>query len=235
MTVTTEAARKSIFDGTGSTGPFTFNWRVLAAADIIVTHVDSSGTTSTYTTPGDYTISLVDAGQSGGSITLTTALASGEQLIIDGDAPYTQEVKLRNQGRYDAEVHESVADKLTILVQEMRDTLSRCIKIPSADDTGTTTEVTTEENRANKALVFDTDGNAIASTYDANDSGIAAAVAQAEAAQTAAETAQTNAETAETNAETAETNAATSAAAAAASAGSIDLAGMQLFLSSNYV
>lgn len=230
MTVSS-ASRRQVFSGSGSTGPFTFGFPVQASSHITVTHVDDDGDETTYTTPTHYSITLTSSGAAGGSITLVTALAVGETLVIEGATPRTQATDFSNYGRFNPDSHESALDKLTMIVQEQASLLSRAITIPTSDETGTTVLLPTETERASLFLGFDASGNVIATT---GSTVVDSAVDAAEAAQAAAELAETNAETAQTAAAASATAASASASAAAASAASIDTASIKMYSATHW-
>lgn len=131
MTVST-TLNKAQFDGSGSTGPFTFNFRFLDNSHIVVIKTASSvDTTLTETT--DYT--LTGAGSySGGSITLDTALAVGETLTVYRYVPYTQSTDFRNQSAFFAELHEDQFDILTMQAQQLAEAVERSVKVPITSD-----------------------------------------------------------------------------------------------------
>ncbi len=57
-------------------------------------------------------------------------LAEGWSLTLERHTPLTQEIDLLRQGELDAEVLESGYDKLTLMVQELNEKVSRSIKYP---------------------------------------------------------------------------------------------------------
>lgn len=180
--------RKIIFDGNDTTGPFTFDFPIQESDDyptqITVKHIDADGVITELDSPDDFELELVGLGTEGGSITLTEELATGEQLVVEGNTPLEQQSQFRNQGSFYGLSHEQAFDKITYILQEFSDKLDRAIKIPSIDDTGTETELSAEEERANKAIIFDADGNVSISGDDYEDqaSAAAASAAAAEAA-----------------------------------------------------
>lgn len=222
--------RRQVYLGSGSTGPFTFNFRILNADHVTLTVFDEDGIGTELISPTDFSLSLVDAGYSGGSITLVSALASGETLLIEGNTPVDQETNFSNQGAFFAEAHEAAFDKGIMILQEFTEKLDRAIVIPAADDTGINTLLPLEENRAGKAIVFDAFGNVSTAPYStaALDSAVTAAAGSASAAATSAGNAASSATAAAssalnsaasaTSANNSAVAAADSAAAAAASA-----------------
>ena len=151
-------------------------------------------------------------------------------MTIYRTTPQTQATDLRNQeGHYLPKV-ETAFDKLTLMVQEQGEILSRAIivDITSTETVPTPSELLAAETAAiaAAAAAATSETNAAASETAAGSSETNAAASETAAglsetaaglSETAAETAETNAAASETAAETAETNAAASAAAAAAS------------------
>jgi hypothetical protein len=170
--------RKSTFPGSGSTGPVTFNWRILATSDIIVTKItDATGARAPLSASTDYSCSLVSSGLSGGSITLTSTLDSGYTLLVEGNTPITQTIPYRNQGRFAPESHETSYDKLTLISQEFYDRIRRSAKI-TADVTAITGELYLPAPTASKLIGWNAAGTGM-DNYD----NPAAAMAGAQAAE----------------------------------------------------
>lgn len=124
MTVLSDENEKR-FHGSGSTGPFTWTWRFLANADILVYQIptpdeeDISQEGRTLLVEG-YDYYLTGAGSyQGGSLTLINPLAEGEDLLVQRYTNANQAVSIRNQGNnFRPEVHEQVFDGLTMMIQD---------------------------------------------------------------------------------------------------------------------
>ncbi|EKT4522803.1 hypothetical protein QEM13_002046 [Pseudomonas putida] len=105
-----------------SGGPaFPIPYRFLQNSDIEAVLVHQDGTSKTLVLGTQYT--LTGAGsQSGGTLTSTYAASvlatPGATLSISRVMTATQPTDLRNQGRYFAETHENVFDRLTMLIQQ---------------------------------------------------------------------------------------------------------------------
>lgn len=133
MTISSQTRKAGPYVGTGSTGPFSFSFKVFEASDLLVVKVNNSTsieTTLTLTT--DYTVSL-NADQNsnpGGTITLVAALASGYNMVISSQVEYLQETDLTNQGGFYPEVITDTLDKLTILTQQLKGEVDRSAKLP---------------------------------------------------------------------------------------------------------
>lgn len=116
-----------------SGGPaFPIPYRFLQNADIEAVLIKQDGTSETLT-GAQYT--LTGAGsQSGGTLTSSYAAGvlstPGASLTISRDMDAVQPTDLRNQGKYLAETHENVFDRLTMLIQQGFSGLARALKRP---------------------------------------------------------------------------------------------------------
>lgn len=165
MTVASETARND-YIGSGTTGPFAYSFRILAAADLVVTKVDASGVATDLTITTDYSVTGVGS-YAGGSVTLVTALAVGETLTLRRVVTVTQEANLPNQGGYFPNVVERALDRLTFIAQQLKAQADRAIRIPDHEALGDAPTVPSATSRALKYLAFDADGNPIAATASA--------------------------------------------------------------------
>ncbi len=150
----------------------------------------------------DYTAAALPGG--GGSVTTIPGtpgapgmVGAGEQLTLWLDQPFTQEMDLRNTGVLDAEMLERGFDRLTLMAQQLREEVGRCVKVPLTDQTTRTDAllagITVNVGRAEVAAL-----NAGSRAADAD-----AGAGRAEAARDGAETARAQAETARNEAEAA--------------------------------
>ena len=159
MTITSPYTPAS-FNGSGTTGPFSFTFPIRDKAHIKVEKI--VGTTVTTLTEGggagQYSIVLVAAGISGGQITLGTALAVGERLVVSRVTPRTQLEKLADLGRFNAEIHERAFDKATMVIQEIEYQGSAAVKFPTSDTPGLNQTLPVEGIRANKIMGFNSIG-----------------------------------------------------------------------------
>lgn len=117
------------FDTNGVTTNFPFYFKFLANEDLVVTYVDPQGVSSTLTLGTHYTVNGAGNDQ-GGSIVTTSAMAGPGQLIVSREMEAFQQTSLRNQGKFLAETHEDVFDKLTMLVQQGFAKISRALLRP---------------------------------------------------------------------------------------------------------
>ena len=117
------------FDTNGVTTNFPFFFKFLANEDLVVTYIDPLGTTIPLALGTQYTVNGAGT-DSGGSIVTTTALAGPGQLVVSREMEPFQQTSLRNQGKFLAETHEDVFDRLTMLIQQSFATDSRALKRP---------------------------------------------------------------------------------------------------------
>lgn len=129
MTISSTTARVS-YNGNSSLVTFAVPFYFLADAHLLVTkYTVATDTYTTLTLTTDYSVS--GAGSlSGGSITCVVAPATGTQIIITRNVPYTQETNYIENDPFPAEVHEQALDKLTMEVQQLDEQVDRSIKMP---------------------------------------------------------------------------------------------------------
>ena len=128
MTVETNVS-KAQFNGSGSVGPFTFDFRFFQNSDICAIKASSTGVEMILTEGVDYTLSGAGS-YAGGSLTLDSALAAGESLVVIRTLDLTQPTSFRNQGAFYPETHEDALDRLLMLVQQLSESTGRTLKLP---------------------------------------------------------------------------------------------------------
>ncbi|WP_339452009.1 hypothetical protein [Pseudomonas sp. JAI120] len=121
------------FETNGVTTNYPFYFKFLANEDLVVTYVDPLGVSSTLTLGTHYSVNGAGNDQ-GGSIVTTSALAGPGQLVVSREMEAFQQTSLRNQGKFLAETHEDVFDKLTMLIQQGFSTFKRALTRPFGRD-----------------------------------------------------------------------------------------------------
>lgn len=158
MTITTITTR-TVPLGNGVTTVFTYGFLIPDKASALVKTVDPNGVETTKTVDVDYTINGLGA-PSGGSVTYPISgspLPSGWKLIIARAVAETQAQDFSNQdGQYPAQVMASV-DKLTEIVQQHTEKLSRAPLIPMGDDLALS-QLPPKAARASLFFSFDANG-----------------------------------------------------------------------------
>lgn len=138
MTVATSAARTPAA-GNGATVSFPTVFEFLENSTIVVTLVvDATAVETVWTEGVQYT--LTGGSGSNGTVTVDTSPtdytpATGETLVIERLEVDTQGTDLARAGRLPAGTIETMIDKVTYLIQQDKDTLSRAV-LASITDTG---------------------------------------------------------------------------------------------------
>ena len=115
MTLTNENAQV-IYFGNGSTTEFPFDF-LIPEGGMLVRLFD--GTTTSDVPSGQYSVSgLGDL--EGGTVTMFTPPAEGQELYIIRDLPFVQQTEISNQTRFFATVVEQTFDYMTMLSQQLR-------------------------------------------------------------------------------------------------------------------
>ena len=164
MTISSTTRKAGPFTGTGSTGPYSFTFKVFQASDLLVVKLDvATNVETTLTLTTDYTVSL-NADQNsnpGGSVTLVSALAVGKKMVISSQVPYLQPTDLTNQGGFYPEVITDALDRLTIEAQQLNEGLSRAALLPITSAADAAALVADIERLASSANNLDIDANNI--------------------------------------------------------------------------
>ena len=142
MTVSGTAARAT-YSGNGSTTAFVVPFYFLADAHLAVILRGADGVETTQTLNSDYTVTGAGSA-SGGSVTMSTAPASGETLAILREVPLTQETDYVENDPFPAETHERALDKLTMINQQQTEVLDRTFKVSEVSETNPTLPVPSE-------------------------------------------------------------------------------------------
>ena len=216
MSISSGATRKAgPFTGNGVTVAFPFTYKVFAAADVLVVLTDSSGNQVTQTLTSQYSVALNSNQDSnpGGTVTMVTAPPAGYTLTLGSQMANTQLMVLTNAGGFFPTVLNDLADRVTIMVQQLAEVLSRTITIPISS---------TSTPAALLASIFSALATCVSSASAAATSQTAASTSASSASTSAANAASsaTAASTSATAASTSATAAATSATAASTSASS---------------
>lgn len=207
MTVQTNSARKS-YAGDGSTVAFAFPYRFLVNADLKIYVRDAVGTETLKSITTDYTVTGAGAG-AGGTVTFLVAPIVGETVVVIRDPDLLQEIDYSEGDAFPAETHESGLDKLTMVVQRLKDRQDRSFELGETDTQGSG-QYNVGGNRLSNvgAGVLENDA-ATVSQFAVWTTQVASDAADAASAKTGAETAQGIAETAKNDAEIAKTAAET--------------------------
>lgn len=156
MTISSTTIKNS-YAGNGSTTAFTFSYYIISEDDLEVLIRSSNGTETLQTLTTNYTVTGVQS-NSGGTVTMVTAPATGETLVIRRKTSQVQDTDYVANDPFPAETHEAALDKAMLVSQELQEAVDRSIKI-SRTNTMTSTDFTVgATERANKVLAFDSSG-----------------------------------------------------------------------------
>lgn len=136
------------------TGPYSFNFEILAATDISVYEDDVLLTLTT-----NYTVTINPNGT--GYITLTAA-PTGSQISIVGDRSIQRTTDFTTGGDLFATSLNDELDSLTIFAQQNAESVSRALLAPPNDPTSIDMQLPVLSERADKYLAFDSNGDPIA-------------------------------------------------------------------------
>lgn len=171
MTISTTTSRQS-YNGNGVTTVFSVPFRFFANTDLVVQLVTvSTGASTTLTLTTHYTVTGADE-EDGGSLTMLTAPAVGERLVIRRVISATQEVDYVAGDPFPAETHERALNRLTMLAQQGEEVNARALVFPAGDTASG--ELPAVATRASKLLGFNSSGEL---TVSAPASGSAAELA----------------------------------------------------------
>lgn len=133
MTIASTTSKVS-YNGSGSVGPFPVTFKFIKNADIVATKRSSLGVETVLSLTTHYT--LAGAGEaSGGALTLVTALAVGESLVIARVPGIVQEVDYVENSAFPAETHEGALDLLTTICQSLQEQVDRSVKVEISSTT----------------------------------------------------------------------------------------------------
>jgi hypothetical protein len=197
------------YAGNGSTTAFAFSYLFYADGDLTVILVnDSTGVETTKTITTHYTVSGAGSG-SGGTVTMVTAPASGETLVIIREVDLTQGLDLVENDPFPSELVEQQFDQSVMMAQQISTTVARSFKLSDGDTTGVDTTLPTPV--ALKTFRWNAGLTALEQTDDPAVSATAAAASAAAALVSenaaAADLVLTNADVVSTNADVVSTNA----------------------------
>lgn len=126
MTVSTTIASQT-FPGNGVAQSFPCDFRIFDDTNVEVNLVkDADGTATTLVLNTDYTIS--GAGDAAGfTLATTNPVAIGYTLTVERVMPYEQPTDFTNQGSFFPSMHEDMADRLEMQIQQLAGKASRSL------------------------------------------------------------------------------------------------------------
>jgi hypothetical protein len=179
MTISTEVRKAGPFTGNGVTTAFPFAFKVFQTVDVLVVQATAAGVETELVLNTHYTITLnSDQNTSpGGTVNMVTAPPVDYKLVITSQVEELQPVDITNGGGFYPAVINSALDRLTILVQQLKEQVNRSVKSP----------ITSEATETTDALIAVL--NELAADADTSKNAAAASAVAAAASETAAEAA----------------------------------------------
>lgn len=161
MSIATTTRKAGPFTGNGVTTVFPFSFKVFAAADLTVTSA-TGGVETTLVLNSNYSVTLNSNQDTspGGNVTLFVAPSSSFTVTITSAVAQTQPVVLTNNGGFYPTVINNALDRLTILIQQLAEGLSRSLKITLSSSTAIST--TLPAPSPNKAIGWNATGDGFA-------------------------------------------------------------------------
>lgn len=143
MTISSTNRKAGPYAGNDTAAEFPFDFKVFAASDLLVVQANSTGAETEMTLDTDYTVTI-NADQDanpGGMVVLPNALAAGYTLVIASKLENLQPADLTNQGGFYPKVINNALDRLTILIQQLAETVSRSLKMAITTPPGVKSEL----------------------------------------------------------------------------------------------
>jgi len=183
--------RRAQYTSTGSAGPYSFSFAILAEGDLAIYDASSLKTLTTH-----YTVSIT-AGTGTGSITFTSGNepTSGNIVTIISDQAVARTSDFTTSGDYRAATINDELDRITIVQQQLESVLRRAPQLDvfanrDVSDSGLGPLAwpydDTVANNASKTVAFDSAGTALEIGPSVGDIAAAATEAAAAAASAAA-------------------------------------------------
>lgn len=121
------------YPGTGSTGPFAYPFKLNVETDLVVTKRSATGIETPLGWPTDFTVTGV-GNATGGTVSITAGVLSGETISIRRKPPNTQPLSIRNQGAYFPAAIEDEFDRMAMQILALQDQLDRSISLTESYD-----------------------------------------------------------------------------------------------------
>jgi len=170
MSISTEPTPLS-FNGDDSTVAFAITWKYFVKGDVVATLRDSAGAETVWVLDTDYTLTAagVDAG---GTLTATTAPATGETLVLTLEPSNVQASSFPIGGPFPSSTVEQELDLAAQRDAKIENFQLRVLRVPKTDTrSGSQLELPNETDRKSKFMAFDANGDPIASVGSSDSLG----------------------------------------------------------------
>lgn len=192
MSISTTTRKAGPFTGNGVTVSFPFAFKVFAAADVLVVRGEIATSADAPLTLGTHYSVTLNSDQDtnpGGTVNwIGTPLSAAFTLTIGSKVTSTQPATFTNLGRFYPRVLNDALDRLTIVVQQLAEEVSRSVKVGfsglvSPDELVSTITTAASTATAGAASAAASAGAALDAVTDAQDAIDAANAAVAGAVQ----------------------------------------------------
>lgn len=170
MTVETTALRQVSGTGNGAVGQtFSGSFKIFSKNDLLV-YLESSvaDVFVAKTLDVDYSVAF-DTDDSTFTVTTLTAFTSGKKVAIVSQVEASQGLAVPREGKIPSAAQETALDRLTLLVQDVSERVSRAILCPRVPLSPPSLSLPLVSERAGKYLAFDADGLPIAAAGSTAD------------------------------------------------------------------
>lgn len=159
MTVNTKKITSGPYDGNGVADTFSYGFRVTDKTELSVYETDDIGVQTELVVDTDYTVNSV-GNDGGGTITrVAGALPINYEWYIRSNYDETQLTAFTSQGAFFPDLHENAMDKLTFLIQQILDKISRTFTL--SDSYSGPLPLTLEDPDSGKVLRWNADESGI--------------------------------------------------------------------------
>ena len=156
MTVNTTDITSGPYAGNGIADTFSYTFRITDKAQVNVYETDGDGVQTLLTVDTDYTVAGVGEDNGGDITRVAGPLPNNYEWFIRSNYQETQLTVFESQGPYFPVIHENVADKLTFLIQQLRDTVRRSFRLADNIDNDAAFALNQDAaGRSNLLLGFD--------------------------------------------------------------------------------
>lgn len=128
-----QVRRSPTYEGTGTTGPFSFDFKVFDATQISVELTAAGAFAPRTLEASEYEAVLNEDGE-GGQVTLAMPLQVGEKLSIVSAIPYDQPMGLSRMGSFNPDDLVTAWDRNCALIQQLLEKLRRAVLAPGNTD-----------------------------------------------------------------------------------------------------
>jgi hypothetical protein len=146
------------YAGNGTAVEFPVPFKIFSKEDLRVILIDADGVEDVQALDTDYTIEDSDVGTVTGKVTFTDAPEIGHTILIRRFRDLSQDTRIRDNSNYNPGIHESALDAQVMHSQRLAYDLKRCLRILEAEGEGVA-QLPSAQDRANRYLRFDSDGN----------------------------------------------------------------------------